>query len=82
MGTAYRHSLHRTVSARRKADRRSKRDLLGWYQDQSRPGDRSLNLANAVSVVVYEAWRQNGFAGAETTSALTSETPGADSFDQ
>ena len=25
------------------------------------PGNRSLNLANAVSVVVYEAWRQNGF---------------------
>ena len=22
---------------------------------------RSLNLANAVSVIVYEAWRQNGF---------------------
>jgi tRNA (cytidine/uridine-2'-O-)-methyltransferase len=29
------------------------------------PGNRSLNLANAVAVVVYEAWRQNGFAGAE-----------------
>jgi tRNA (cytidine/uridine-2'-O-)-methyltransferase len=28
------------------------------------PGQRSLNLANAVSVVVYEAWRQHGFAGA------------------
>lgn len=26
-------------------------------------GGRSLNLANAVSVVVYEAWRQNGFKG-------------------
>lgn len=25
------------------------------------PGGRSLNLANAVAVVVYEAWRQNGF---------------------
>ena len=25
------------------------------------PGNRSLNLANTVSVVVYEAWRQNGF---------------------
>ncbi|MBI2313132.1 MAG: tRNA (cytidine(34)-2'-O)-methyltransferase [Betaproteobacteria bacterium] len=25
--------------------------------------NRSLNLANAVAVVVYEAWRQNGFAG-------------------
>jgi tRNA (cytidine/uridine-2'-O-)-methyltransferase len=27
-------------------------------------GNRSLNLANAVAIVVYEAWRQNGFAGA------------------
>lgn len=26
---------------------------------------RSMNLANAVSVVVYEAWRQNGFTGAQ-----------------
>ncbi|VAX08148.1 tRNA (cytidine(34)-2'-O)-methyltransferase [hydrothermal vent metagenome] len=30
-----------------------------------RPDNRSLNLANSVSVVVYEAWRQQGFAGAE-----------------
>jgi tRNA (cytidine/uridine-2'-O-)-methyltransferase len=29
-----------------------------------RPGNRSLNLANAVAVAVYEAWRQLGFAGA------------------
>ena len=29
-----------------------------------RPGNRSLNLSNAVAVVVYEAWRQNGFDGA------------------
>ena len=28
-----------------------------------RPANRSLNLANAVAVVVYEAWRQQGFAG-------------------
>jgi tRNA (cytidine/uridine-2'-O-)-methyltransferase len=28
------------------------------------PSLRSLNLANAASVAVYEAWRQNGFAGA------------------
>lgn len=28
------------------------------------PGNRSLNLSNAVAVTVYEAWRQNGFAGA------------------
>ena len=27
-------------------------------------GNRSLNLSNAVALVVYEAWRQNGFAGA------------------
>ena len=27
-----------------------------------RPGNRSLNLSNAVAVVVYEAWRQAGFA--------------------
>ena len=26
-----------------------------------REGNRSLNLSNAVAVVVYEAWRQNGF---------------------
>jgi tRNA (cytidine/uridine-2'-O-)-methyltransferase len=25
-------------------------------------GNRSLNLSNAVATVVYEAWRQNGFA--------------------
>jgi tRNA (cytidine/uridine-2'-O-)-methyltransferase len=29
-----------------------------------RPDNRSLNLSNAVAVVVYEAWRQQGFAGA------------------
>jgi tRNA (cytidine/uridine-2'-O-)-methyltransferase len=28
------------------------------------PGNRSLNLSNAVAVVVYEAWRQDGFSGA------------------
>lgn len=28
-----------------------------------RPGNRSLNLSNAVAVVVFEAWRQNGFEG-------------------
>jgi tRNA (cytidine/uridine-2'-O-)-methyltransferase len=28
-----------------------------------RDGNRSLNLSNAVAVVVYEAWRQCGFAG-------------------
>lgn len=28
------------------------------------PGNRSLNLSNAVAITVYEAWRQNGYAGA------------------
>jgi tRNA (cytidine/uridine-2'-O-)-methyltransferase len=28
-----------------------------------RPGQRSLNLSNAVAVAVFEAWRQNGFDG-------------------
>jgi tRNA (cytidine/uridine-2'-O-)-methyltransferase len=28
------------------------------------PGNRGLNLSNAVAVVVYEAWRQLGFEGA------------------
>jgi len=29
-----------------------------------RPGQRSLNLSNAVAVTVFEAWRQAGFEGA------------------
>jgi tRNA (cytidine/uridine-2'-O-)-methyltransferase len=29
-----------------------------------RPGQRSLNLSNSVAVVVFEAWRQQGYAGA------------------
>lgn len=28
-----------------------------------RPGNRSLNLSNAVAVTVFEAWRQNGYLG-------------------
>lgn len=28
------------------------------------PSNRSINLSNAVAVVVFEAWRQLGFAGA------------------
>ena len=28
-----------------------------------RPDNRSLNLSNAVAIVVYEAWRQHQFAG-------------------
>ena len=43
--------------------------LLGGLPAQHRlrlplvPGNRSLNLSNAVTVVVYEAWRQHGFRG-------------------
>lgn len=29
------------------------------------PGSRSLNLSNSAAVLVYEAWRQQGFAGAQ-----------------
>jgi tRNA (cytidine/uridine-2'-O-)-methyltransferase len=32
------------------------------------PGQRSLNLSNAVAATVFEAWRQNGFAGAMPTA--------------
>jgi len=28
-----------------------------------KPGQRSLNLSNAVAVTVFEAWRQNDHAG-------------------
>jgi tRNA (cytidine/uridine-2'-O-)-methyltransferase len=34
-----------------------------WLRLPMRPDNRSLNLSNAVAVVVYEAWRQNGFRG-------------------
>ncbi len=43
--------------------------IHGFFQDTHRirlpmrPHNRSLNLSNSVAVVVYEAWRQNGFAG-------------------
>ena len=29
------------------------------------PGNRSLNLSNAVAVIVFEAWRQMGFVGGD-----------------
>ena len=43
--------------------------LLESFPEQNRirlpmlPQNRSLNLANAVAVVIYEAWRQTGFKG-------------------
>ena len=35
------------------------------------PGRRSLNLANAATLVIYEAWRQLGFTGAHDTKGDT-----------
>lgn len=35
-----------------------------------RPNNRSLNLSNAVAVVVYEAWRQNGYGGSGSAPAV------------
>jgi tRNA (cytidine/uridine-2'-O-)-methyltransferase len=40
-----------------------------------RPGNRSLNLAGAVSVVAYEAWRQHGFDGAGTGTIEEARPP-------
>ena len=42
--------------------------LDGWPRERlirlpMVPGNRSLNLSNAVAVVVFEAWRQLGFPG-------------------
>lgn len=28
-----------------------------------RPGNRSVNLSNTIAILVYEAWRQQGYAG-------------------
>ena len=49
------------------------RGLPEWVQDRigrgnslfipMRPKSRSLNLANAVAIVAFDAWRQLGFAG-------------------
>ena len=42
--------------------------LDAWSPDQClripmQPANRSLNLSNAAAVVLFEAWRQQGFAG-------------------
>ncbi|MGH8242267.1 MAG: tRNA (cytidine(34)-2'-O)-methyltransferase [Steroidobacteraceae bacterium] len=44
--------------------------LASWPRERlirlpMRPGNRSLNLSNAVAVVVFEAWRQLSFAGGQ-----------------
>lgn len=36
-----------------------------------RPDSRSINLSNSVSIVVYEAWRQQGFPGAAADGGST-----------
>ncbi len=51
-------------------------DLLAAHYDHCvrlpmRGDIRSLNLANSVAVAVFEAWRQNGFAGGESCGHLT-----------
>jgi tRNA (cytidine/uridine-2'-O-)-methyltransferase len=43
--------------------------LAGWHKTRRirvpmMPASRSLNLSNAVALVIYEAWRQNDFLGA------------------
>lgn len=51
-----------------------------------RPNNRSLNLANAVSVVVFEAWRQADFEGSadvdERVEGLTGELLDGRLFDR
>ncbi len=48
------------------------KDVLAQFSEQQVlrlpmvSDSRSLNLSNTVAVVVYEAWRQNGFAVGET----------------
>lgn len=34
-----------------------------WLRLPMQPESRSLNLSNSVAVMVYEAWRQQGFVG-------------------
>ncbi len=52
--------------------------VLGEFPEERRlrlpmrPGNRSLNLSNAVAVTVYEAWRQLGFAGAGSSGPFRS----------
>lgn len=40
-----------------------------------RPGNRSLNLSNAVAVAVYEAWRQQGFGSPAPTVSPPGQIP-------
>ena len=63
-------------------------EVLGEFDDDRRlaipmrPDNRSLNIANAVAIVTYEAWRQHGFEGsargAHDGGGTFSETPRSD----
>ena len=63
----YRAGRRVPVRARRRAGLPPEM-LAGWPGERlirlpMVPGNRSLNLSNAVAVVVFEAWRQVGFEG-------------------
>jgi tRNA (cytidine/uridine-2'-O-)-methyltransferase len=45
-------------------------------------GRRSLNLANAASIAIYEAWRQHGFAGTAHAADGVDGADGADAAGQ
>ena len=61
--------------------------LLGEFPSEDRvhipmrPANRSLNLANAVSIVAYEAWRQHDFVGAATGTIAESLRPAGSETD-
>ena len=65
--TARRHSPRGCARLRLRDPRpaaagsRDRSRVRGSSRIPMRPGNRSLNLSNAVALVVYEAWRQNGF---------------------
>lgn len=48
-----------------------------WLTLPMRAGNRSLNLANAAAITVYEAWRQLEFAGASAMSELQPGSAGS-----
>lgn len=51
---------------------------LSWLDGELRlpmlPGVRSLNLSNSAAVVVYEAWRQQGFIGSRVVPPSREDT--------
>ena len=65
-GGLERRRLAASSAARRPACRRTSCDDGSPAAQQvrlpMRPGQRSLNLSNAVAVAVFEAWRQQGYA--------------------